>query len=85
MNHYYALLDRGGALRVSLPTASHGTFVDRESGEISGLRGAESMWNGLPPPWCDSIIEVCSTLPWAEVPDEDKRTLWRADAETATK
>jgi hypothetical protein len=76
MNRYIALVEKGGACRVTLPAGIWGTRVD-DDGVISGLTGAASMWNGSPPPWCYSIVEVRSPKRWDKVTDDEKTVIWR--------
>ena len=80
MNHYYALCEKSGACRVTLPPGFRGTRI-AEDGTISGLKGAVGCWNGPPPPWCFSIVEVRSPEPWYKVPDNEKTLIWRRHAE----
>ena len=76
MNSYIALVDSAYEARVALPSYHHGTCVEPETGCISGLTGALSMWNGRPPTWCCGIVRVHSKHPWQAVPPGEKATLW---------
>ncbi len=62
-NLYFALVDDEGRPCVTMVGS---TSINEETGEISGVKGAASMFNGLPPTWCERIVRVYSFWPWAE-------------------
>jgi len=73
VNHYIALLDRKMEVIVSLPPKD--VFII--NGVIGGLTGASLIWNGAPPIWCSRIVEIRSEKPYKDIPEEDKKVLWR--------
>ena len=62
-----ALRSEDGYRDCYLPEWDTRRFVDLNISVASGdgrIAGSESVWDGLPPPWCDEIVFVESKDPW---------------------
>ena len=78
-NHYIALLNAAGSPVVSLPSPLKVSYSISVAGVVSGLSGAQAMWNGSldkDAHWCCCAVEVLSQRPWDEVEDSEKRIIW---------
>ena len=83
VNHYIALMPEKMQPKTWGVARKEKPYVDlpvgcwnAEKGEFEGLRGAVSMWNGPPPPWCVQVIEVKCPDGWIHVGEEHYKVLW---------